>query len=249
MPKYNALKWQVKASVTDPMVGEIYLYGAIVSEEWMKWDAAERTAANIRDEIAALGDIKTLNLYINSPGGDTFQGQAIHTMLTRVDAEVIAHIDGVAASAASFIAMAADKVIMPANASMMIHNPWLILAGNAQEMREAADFLDKIAISMRAAYMAKLNGKMTDDELQALLDEETWMTAQEAYDYGFADEITGAVAIAAAGGAEFLSRYANVPESVKVLFETEPEPVEDHTVEMAELKTAGDTARRVLASL
>ena len=240
----------IKANA-DPAVGELYLYGDIVPGEWAKWDDEDRTAANIRDELAALGDITTLNIYINSGGGDVFQGQAIYSILKRHSAEKNVFIDGLAASAASFIAMAGDTVIMPRNAMIMVHNPWTIALGFAEDLRTVADMLDKVREAMKAAYLAKI--KITDAELTQLLDAESWLTADEAYTYGFADEIADEVQIAASVSPEILSRYQHVPESLKAALKmgakTDEKAVEARNEEVASLKKQQEEVRHSLAAL
>src|SRR5690554_544642 len=129
----------------DDKTGELILYGEISDYTW--W-GDEVTPKQFKEDLDALGDIDILNVYINSPGGDVFAGQAIYSMLKRHKAYVNVFIDGIAASIASLIAMAGDKVIMPANAMMMIHNPWVFATGNANDLRKIADDLDKIRDSM-----------------------------------------------------------------------------------------------------
>src|SRR5690606_28973282 len=108
-----------------------------------------------REDLDRLGDIKELLVYINSPGGDVFAGQAIYSMLKRHPAKVTVYVDGLAASAASIVAMAGDRVIMPRNAMMMIHRPWTIVAGNAETLRRVADDLEKVGESLLAVYETK----------------------------------------------------------------------------------------------
>src|SRR5690606_16890660 len=156
--------------------------------------------------------------YINSPGGDVFAGQAILSMLKRHSARKVVYVDGLAASAASIVAMAGDTIRMPRNAMMMIHNAWTITAGNANDLREVADALDRVSETMIAAYAEKTG--LDRDEIKALLDAETWMTAEEAVEKGFANEIEEAKQVAASlrgdtlivNGYEFdVSRYRNKP--------------------------------------
>ena len=105
-------------------------------------------------------------------------------MLKRHNAEKHVYVDGIAASIASLIAMAGDVVYMPANAMMMIHNPWGISMGDAHAMRKMADELDKIREAMIPAYLNKSGEKLTEEGLVDLLDAESWLTAQECFDYG-----------------------------------------------------------------
>ena len=171
---------------------DLYIYGDIVSYKWFENDV---TASDFQKELAKIGDVKTLNIFINSYGGDVFQGQAIYSMLKRNKATKNVYIDGIAASCASLIAMAGDKIIMPANAMMMIHRAWTIGIGNANDFRKLADDMDKIDESIMATYQAKTG--MEIDKIKELMDAETWMTAEEAKDYGFADEVEAEKLVAA----------------------------------------------------
>ena len=242
--------WQFKAQDSDPNIGELMLYGDISDTSW--W-GDEVTPKQFKEDLDALGDITQLNIYINSGGGDVFAGQAIHSMLKRHSATKTVYIDGLAASIASVIAMAGDKIIMPKNAMMMIHKCWTIALGNADDMRKMADDMDKIDESIIAAYVEK-TGMETDDIIELMTDE-TWMTAQDALDYGFADEIEESKQVAASmkngmlliNGQEMdLSRFQNVPEFPKVKKPTraraeppapepEPEP-NDQAVQIAKAK-------------
>ena len=164
--------------------GELLLYGDISDSTW--W-GDEITPKNFKEELDSLGDIKTLNVYINSGGGDVFAGQAIYSMLKRHSATVNVYVDGLAASIASIIAMAGDNVKMPKNAMLMVHNPWSFGMGNANDFRKLADDLDKVRESMISVYEDKTG--MEKEKIVELLDAETWMTAEEAIEFGFADEI------------------------------------------------------------
>lgn len=210
-------------------MGELQLYGPISSTSW--W-GDEVTPKQFSDELKALGDIETLNVYINSDGGDVFAGQAIHSMLKRHPANVVVYVDGLAASIASVVAMAGDKVIMPRNAMMMVHNPWTIAVGNADDFRKLADDLDQIRESIVAAYQDKTG--LEREEIIRLMDAETWMTADEAVSKGFADEIEETKQVAASlsgsglviNGQEFdLSRFKHPPKLI-VAEQQRPEPTD-----------------------
>jgi ClpP class serine protease len=154
-------------------------------------------------------------LHINSPGGEVFDGITIYNLIKQHPANVTTYIDGLAASIASVIALAGDSVIMAENALYMIHNPWGFAMGDATEMRKTADLLDKVAGSLVTAYTSK-TGK-PDDDIQTLLDAETWMTAQEAKDAGFIDEISEQMDMAAC--AKFIpamqkAKFKNIPENL-----------------------------------
>lgn len=207
--------WTFQAAADEEKVGELLLYGPISDFSW--W-GDEVTPKQFKEELDALGDIDELRVYINSPGGDVFAGQAILSVLKRHSAHKVVYVDGLAASAASVVAMGGDVIRMPRNAMMMIHNAWTITAGNANDLREVADALDRVSETMIAAYAEKTG--LDRDEIRALLDAETWMTAEEAVEKGFADEIEEAKQVAASlrgdtlivNGFEFdVSRYRNKP--------------------------------------
>lgn len=216
--------WEIKAS--SGKSGDVFIYGYIVS---YKYEETDVTAASFKKDLDALGDIDTLNVYINSGGGSVFQAQTIYSILKRHGATKNVYIDGLAASAATFLAMAGNKVFMPLNATFMVHYPMSVAIGNAKALRKEAEALDKIAIGMIEAYMAHIGDKITEDKLKELLDAETWLTAQEAFDYGFVDELIDAKDVAACIDAEMLAAYKNVPvylkpgntEGVKSLSEAE----------------------------
>lgn len=212
--------WDFKAAVDG--VGELYIYGDIVS--WVWDDYPEDTSAtSFKRDLDALGDIKTLNLYINSPGGSVFEGIAIYNILQRHPARIIVTVDGLAASIASVIAMAGDEVRMPRNAMMMVHRPWNGVWGNAAELRKAADDLDRIAGSMKESYLAKAGDKITPEKLTELLDAETWLSAQECFDFGLCDMVVDANQVAACVSAELFAKYRNVPQGISNKLEPEPD--------------------------
>ena len=205
--------WEVKAAAND--VGELYIYGDITS---YKWDDTDITAKDFAEGLKALGDLKTLNIYLNSLGGSVFQGQAIFSILKRHSAYKNVYIDGIAASIASVIAMAGDTISMPKNAMVMIHNPWTFAMGNSADLRKEADALDKIRERMIVDYMDKIQGKTTEAELIDLLDAETWLSAQDCFDRGFCDELLDEKEIAASClDSKMLSNYKNIPDSLKNL--------------------------------
>lgn len=163
---------------------DLYIYGDIVSYEW---DESDVTAFGFKKELDELGDISELNVHINSLGGSTYQALTIYNLLKQHKAKINIYIDGIAASAASIIAMAGDKIFMPKTSMMMIHNCWTFATGNAKDLRKTADDMDKIAVAYKAAYLSKVN--IGEEELDKLLDEETYLTAEECVNMGFADEL------------------------------------------------------------
>lgn len=207
MGKKNKKFWNFKA--LDENTGELTLYGEIADTTWR---GDEITPKEFKADLDGLGDINTLNIYINSPGGDVFAGQAMHSMLKRHKAHKNVYIDGLAASIASVIAMAGDTIFMPQNAMMMIHNPWTFGIGNAAEFRKLADDLDKIRESLIAAYESR--SALLRDEIIALMDKETWLTADECKEYGFCDVVEEEKQVAASVDKTLLMKYKNTPKEL-----------------------------------
>ena len=172
--------------------------------------------------IAELGQLPKgapLELRLNSPGGSVFDAVAIYNALKRHEGTVTVTIDGIAASAASYVAMAGDTVVMPENAFLMIHDPSGLVMGTAADMRAMAEALDKIAGALVKGYTAK-SGK-PEDEIAALMADETWFTAAEAVEAGLADSIAEPVRIAASFDA---TRFRNAPPAVvEALAQVEPD--------------------------
>lgn len=198
--------WEFKNKTSNE--ADLYLYIQIAS--WGGGYAAH-SAQSFKQELDDLGSIDTLNVYINSPGGDVFEGNTIMNMLKRKKCTKNVYIDGLAASIASVIAMAGDKIIMPSNSMMMIHNAWTYVAGNANDLRKLADDLDKVNSSIRQVYLDKAGDKLDEETLITLMDNETWLTAQECYDYGLCDVVGEDTNIAAKFDLDILSNYKNIP--------------------------------------
>ena len=162
---------------------ELILYGSIGSDEY--WDDISDKA--FKQDIENLGDVENIILHINSPGGSVFSAVAIANTLKNHKAKITANIDGLAASAATIITSACDTVRMPKNALFMVHNPITFAYGNNQDMQKTLEMLNKVKNSIIETY---LNKAKTDKEtLSELMDNETWMSAEEAKEYGFVDEI------------------------------------------------------------
>ncbi len=204
----NQKYWEFKNQTDDS--ADLYLYIEIAS-----WGGGyyAHSAQSFKRELDSLGEIKTLNVYINSPGGDVFEGNTIYNMLKRYSAQVNIHIDGLAASIASVIAMS-GTVYMPKNTMMMIHNAWTYTYGNANDLRKIADDLDKVNQSLRQAYLQKAGDKLSEEDLIALMDNEEWLTAQECYDYGLCDVVEEENNIAACISEDLFSKYRNVPKTL-----------------------------------
>ncbi|WP_188942894.1 head maturation protease, ClpP-related [Virgibacillus salexigens] len=160
---------------------KLYIYGPIGGFLF-----SDNSAQGIKRQLQNV-DAETIHVHINSPGGSAFDGVAIANQLKQHKAEIIVHIDGWAASAASVIAMAGDKIIMPENTMMMIHRASTIKIGNAATFEKTASDLRKIDTSLAASYKKRFVGE--DSELNQLLDDETFLTADEAVAFGLADVV------------------------------------------------------------
>jgi len=181
---------------------EIVLYD-VIDRYWGV--SAEQFVRELRD----LGPLDRIHLRLNSPGGSYFEGVAIYTVLKQHAAKVTVHVDGIAGSMASVVAMAGDEIEMADGSFVMIHNPAQIVAGEADELRQMADVLDKIKQQIVGIYAART--KQSAEKITALMDAETWMSPDEAVALGFADRKTTQLAIAAAVD---VTRFTNLPKSL-----------------------------------
>nr|DAO05733.1 MAG TPA: major capsid protein [Bacteriophage sp.] len=203
--KTNNQSWySIKAKAND--TAEISIY-----DEIGYWGI---TAKSFSKDLKALGNnLKQINLHIHSPGGDVFDGIAIYNLLKNHPANVTVYIDGLAASMASVIAMAGNEVIMPENAMMMIHKPWGIQGGDAEDMRKYADLLDKVENTLIPAYANK-TGK-TPEELAEMLSAETWLNGKECVEQGFADKLAEPLVAMASIKSRKLEDFENMPKAMK----------------------------------
>lgn len=206
--------WEIRQQA-DPNVKtlDLYIYGDVEAETWVRdedgwwghWEEAETSANHFRDVLAQFPGVEQINLYINSYGGSVFEGTAIYNQLKRHSAHKTVYVDGFACSIASIIAMAGDEIVMPRNALMMIHNMWMTVIGNAEELRKAADDLDVINNAGRAAYLLKAGGKLDEEKLAEMMTAETWLTAAQCIEFGLADRFADEDADMS-GAAEVLQR-------------------------------------------
>lgn len=197
----------------DGKSGDIFIYGEITKYAWEEY--GEHSAQTFKNELDELGDVENINLYVNSPGGSVFEGITIHNMLKRHEAKVTAYVDALAASIASVIIMAADEIRMPSNSMLMIHNPWTFAIGNAVDLRKQADDLDRIGESAIQSYLSKAGDKLEESHLKELLDDETWLSADESYELGLCDVVEDSNDMAACIDEEYMNRYKNVPKQLQ----------------------------------
>lgn len=193
-------------------VAEVFIYDEIGRNFFGEGMSAEQFIKDLKALDLQAGD--ELDVRVNSPGGNVFEGVAIHNYLRTLKSKVVVIVDGIAASIASVIAMAGDRIEMPQNAMMFIHNPWMFALGDAQAMRKAAADLDQVRESMASSYLRRIDKKVDRAALYAMLDAETWLTAEEAVEKGFADAVSEPVRMAALGQFD-LSKYGfKVPQQI-----------------------------------
>lgn len=219
---------------------DVLIYEQIGEDFWGDGISAKRLV----QDLATL-DVERINLRINSPGGNAFDGQAIYNALVRHPATVTTYIDGVAASIASVIALAGERVVMAENALFMIHDPWGIAVGNVEDMMKMADLLDKCADTLVTVYARK--SPRDRAELRDAMRDETWFSAAEAAEWGFVDEVEEPVQAAALSRFDLKSLgFRNVPAALLGRAEdtdTAPRSREEQGAEYAEERPAA--ARRV----
>ena len=161
-------------------------------------------------DLNALGDVEHIDLRLNSAGGSVMDGVGIYNALDKHPASVDVHIDGWALSIASVIAMAGDRVIMPENGLFMIHDPIGGVHGNSASMRSMADVMDKVKTTLINTYQKKVS--LSETELNDMMSSETWMEAKEALDYGFVDELSAEVEMAACANDKLGKLFKHPPK-------------------------------------
>ena len=186
---------------------EILIYESI-GQSW--WNDSGVGAKQFAEDLKALGAVKVLNIRINSPGGDVFEGNAIKTQLEQHPAVKNVFIDGLAASAASYIAMAGNRIEISKNALFMIHNASGGVLGNAEDMRKMADLLEKIDGNIADMYQRRTSQPL--DTIQEWMTAETWFNAEETVKHGFADAVMAEESAAEPAAVFNLDRFRNAPK-------------------------------------
>lgn len=231
MPKW----YEIKASVADD-TAEIYIY-----DEIGLWGVEAKQFIDDLNQITA----SKIDLRLNTPGGSVFDGNAMYNALKRHSATITTYIDGLAASMGSIIALSGETVHMADNAMYMIHNPWTIAWGDANDLRNSANLLDKLKVSMVRIYSEKTG--LSEDDVIKLMDEETWFTADEARESGFVDDIQEGLKAAACFDREKFKAFKNTPTSLikspeQETTDEEPEPPKepepDYASQQMQLKKA-----------
>jgi ATP-dependent Clp protease, protease subunit len=221
-------KWYSIESKAGSKSAKINIHEQIGKSFWSEGGVGARQFVKDLDAL----NVDEIQLHINSPGGNVFEGNTIYNALRQHPAKIVVTVDGIAASIASVIAMAGDRVIMPDNAMMMIHDPFDLVVGNSSAMRKRADALDKIKTSIVSAYMTRA----TEDQssIEQMMTDETWLTADEAVQIGFADEVmTGNTEGAQNCAFDMMSQFRNVPAQILAMSGTKHEIEEKEEPTMA----------------
>ncbi len=209
-------KWEASgAGVRAVAVGDnvITLFGAIGEDYWSEGGGI--TAAKVTKQLRAIGD-RSVEIHLNSMGGDMFEGIAIYNVLRAHSQEVTVKVMGMAASAASIIAMAGDRVEIGVGAFLMIHNCWVLAAGNRHAMREVADYLEPFDEAMAGVYAFRSKGKADQAKFAKLMDEETYLSGEKAIEFGIADGILDADATTVDPAAEKADKRVNLHRTTEI---------------------------------
>lgn len=195
---------------------DLYFFGDINSESWGEWQKyypEDRAPKDVQDFLDQLDGVQKINVHINSGGGSVFGGIAIYNILKRHSAEITVYVEGLAASIASVIAMAGDRIIIPENAQMMVHKPSSLAWGNADEMRKEADVLDGCQKVILNTYMQHVKEGITPEQINVLIDAETWKNGREWQE--FFDIEVSEKSNAAACTSGYFCHYRNLPEELE----------------------------------
>lgn len=204
---------------------EIQIYDQI-GKDW--WTGEGVDAKSFSQSLAGLGSVSEIDVRINSPGGQVFEGHAIYNALKSHPAKINVYIDGIAASIASVIAMAGDTITMADNAAFMIHEPWSGVMGDAESMQKEASILDKLAETAAKVYADRTGN--TPEAMRAAMRTETWYTAQEALVTGFCDFISPNKQIAASAFSLTDQKFNRIPKWVMQSYTAAAPKIEPGTV-------------------
>lgn len=219
---------------------EIRIYGNITSDIS---EAGDMSATSFNKELSKLNNVKKIDMYFNTPGGSVFEGIAIYNQIKRHKAHFTGYVDGLAASISSVILMACDEVVMPSNAYLMIHNPYIGVVGNQNELRKSADDLERMREASINAYLEKAKNKLNREKVIEIMDNETWLLGSEAYELGLCDRLEEPMnMVASADNKKILQQYNKVPsllvdeigveERMKILSEISQSKIKENTMKV-----------------
>ncbi|WP_314944856.1 head maturation protease, ClpP-related [Olsenella uli] len=230
MPNANSRVMQLVTDAGDPEVARMTIYGDITSGDWLSLlmgESGEGTTTKALDVAQAIADLpeacRTVEVHINSYGGEVAEGVAIYNALRASGREVVTVCDGFACSIASVIFMAGSRRVMRPASVLMLHDPWNRVQGNATQLRKAADDLDTIAELSKTAYLT--GTKMDADELDEVMSAETWVRPEQAMEWGLATEVTDPV--------DGEHPEQSVGEAVMAALTAAPEPMPVQSVAIA----------------
>lgn len=202
---------------------DLFIYGEIVQEKSVDWWTGEEVSdtevglMDFKKELDSLGNIQKLNLYINSPGGDVFTASTMISMLERQKdkgTEINAYVDGLSASAASFLMFVADNIYLYKNSIVMVHKPMSYAVGNANDMQKTIDALNKIEDSvMIPMYLSK--AKCDEAKIKELIDAETWLSSTEMQEYFNVTVLNEEKVAVASISSKLFAKYKNIPDFIK----------------------------------
>ena len=238
----DVLKGLEIKNMTD-ISADLYFYGDIVSDWWGAWQNEDQYPDAIKNFLSQ-AEGKDLNVYVNSGGGSVFAGMAIYNMIKRHGEKnkVKVYVDGLAGSIASVIAFAGtEPPEIPSNAFLMIHKPWGAISGNADEMRKMADDLDKIQTGIMNVYEEHLAEGVTIDQVEVLVNAETWLDGKEAAKYFNIAQTDAADYVAAVG--DYLTYAVKLPEKFKS-HQKQPEQTPKGPTPEEQAKAAADAEKR-----
>ncbi|WP_162463103.1 head maturation protease, ClpP-related [Paenibacillus psychroresistens] len=248
MPITTKTFWNLKQTTNNS--AELTIYSPIDDEESWWYDSV--TPKSLMRELDAAGDVTEIVVRINSGGGSAFAGLTIYELLKNHKASITTRIDGLAASAASIIAMAGDKIVMGTGAMMMVHNPWTMAMGESKDLRHTADVLDQVAKSLISVYQDRTG--LDPKDIKKLLDKETWLTADEAVSQGFADEVDRKYMVSASindgfavfNGQKFsLKAFAMIPNLPKASEEETETVTKEEETDSNQQQTESETPETV----
>lgn len=187
---------QLASASQDGETLNLYIYDVIDGDSVDWWTGekteSETSAAYFGQVLAEHLGVKQINLFVNSRGGSVIEAMGIRAHLLRHPAHKTAYVDGWAASAASFVLTGCDEIVMLTGSMQMLHSMWVLIIGNAKELRKAADDLDRMMAGNKQMYLERAGDKLTPEKLDEMMDAETWLTADECVEYGLADRVMAA---------------------------------------------------------
>lgn len=213
-------KWFEVKNQTDTS-SDLYFYGDIVSSEWSKWEDSDTSVNDVKDYLNSVNESTKLNIYVNSAGGVVTAGMAIYNMLKRHKGHKTVFVDGIAASIASILVFAADKIVMPKSSYLMVHLPWVGVAGNKHDLTKALNTLETIESNMMGIYYDNLKNESDKEAIKSLVYAESWLTGEEASNLFNIELIDGVEAVACAS--DLYKNYKFTPNDI---VESKPQKTE-----------------------